>query len=284
MKPTSETLFDGRATIWRGDCLDVLAKIDRTDHLICDPPFEATMHRAKTGRANSRGHKIHQEGGRSSRKIRTDGHASPRPVGFASIDGVRERFMPLARAATQGWFIAFCTPEGIAPWRDAIEASGARYKRACFWTKPDSAPQFNGQGPAFAVEPFVAAWCGKGVSRWNGGGRRNWFTHQTNPPDREGTHETEKPIALMMELVELFTNRGDVVLDPFMGGGTTGIAALALGRRFVGVEKDPKHYALAKGRLLSTFAGKVEGRGLIAKLIGSDLPGPLFDGAPDAKA
>ena len=153
----------------------------------------------------------------------------------------------------KGWLAIFCTPEGVAPWRDSIETAGARYKRACIWNKPDSAPQFNGQGPAMGAEMFVTAWCGYGFSKWNGGGRRNVFTHSTNQSDRHGEHETEKPISLMLELVELFTNPGDLICDPFCGSGTTGIAAVRSGRKFIGIEKNERWFDLSCERIRSTL-------------------------------
>ena len=236
--PRVERLADG-VEIWLGDCRSCIEQIGAVDHVLMDPPYEAHMHAAKRGKKTFG----------AQRKIRTDGHANPPPVDFSSIDGLREVVVKPLVSLCSGWFVAFCTPEGIAPWRDAIEAAGARYKRACFWTKPDSAPQFNGQGPAFAVEPFVTAWCGTGVSRWNGGGRRNWFTHPTNQPDREGTHPTEKPVPLMSEIVGLFTSAGQKILDPFMGAGTTGVAAVRAGRQFAGIEIDPKYFAIAARRI-----------------------------------
>jgi site-specific DNA-methyltransferase (adenine-specific) len=185
-------------------------------------------------------------GGRS---IRTDGNASPPPVDFDSIDGLRELVTPLIVTASDGWVLLFCTPEGVAPWRDAIEAAGARYKRACVWVKPDSAPQFNGQGPAMGAEMFVAAWCGAGLSRWNGGGGRNVFTHLCQPRDRSGLHPTEKPISLMVELVDLFTAPGALICDPFMGSGTTGVACARRGRRFIGIEVRPDYFDAACRRI-----------------------------------
>lgn len=261
----SERLLSGRATILHGDCLKMMLRFKNVRHVITDPPYEAVMHKAKA-KATDRG-----------RSLRSDGGPALRALKFEAVDDIRNEVCLAAKDVCDGWFIAFCSPEGIAPWRDSIEAAKMRYKRACFFYKPDAAPQFNGQGPAFAVEPFVTAWCGKGVSKWNGGGRRNLFSHNTNGRDRDGTHETEKPISLMMEIIELFTNPGDVILDPFMGSGTTGIAAVALGRKFIGIEKDEKSYRLAKGRLQSAFTGRIEGRAIIAKLIGSDDPGPLFE-------
>jgi 16S rRNA G966 N2-methylase RsmD len=62
-------------------------------------------------------------------------------------------------------------------------------------------------------------------------------------------HKWEQAEAEFAQLIEAFTEPGDLILDPFLGGGTTGAAALKLGRRFVGVEVDPQAFALAKARI-----------------------------------
>ena len=67
-------------------------------------------------------------------------------------------------------------------------------------------------------------------------------------------HPTEKPVPLMMHLVSAFTADTDTVLDPFMGSGTTGIACIRTGRRFVGIEQDPTHYATALERITNELA------------------------------
>ena len=60
---------------------------------------------------------------------------------------------------------------------------------------------------------------------------------------------TEKPLSLMEKLIRDFTDPGDLILDPFAGSGTTGVAAIRLGRRFIGWERDPKYHAIAVKRL-----------------------------------
>lgn len=227
-----EHLAEG-VTLYLGDCLDHIADLEFS-HAIFDPPYEDRLHDAKS---------------KSARNVRTDGGNPLQPLGFAPINEIRNDLCRDLSCGCKGWILAFCTPEGIAPWRDSIEAAGIRYKRACFWHKSDAAPQFNGQGPGMAVEPFVTAWNGTGVSRWNGGGRGNHFVYQTNPSDRDGRHPTEKPIALMTALVSLFTMPGEVVLDPFMGSGTTGIACVRSGRKFIGIEKDPVWFDVACERI-----------------------------------
>lgn len=261
LKPVS--LFGERARIYHGECSEILKRLRVRGHIITDAPFEDETHKAKAGTR--------------TRKLRTDGHAEPKAINFKSITGQRDQVIGPMVNRCSGWLLVFCSPEGIAPWRDAIEGAGARYKRACFYFKTDAAPQFNGQGPGYAVEPFVAAWCAKGYSRWNGGGGKNVWDARTNNPDRQGEHETEKPISLMMDIIRDFTNPGDTIIDPFMGSGTTGIAALALGRKFVGIEADERYFKLGVGRLKSMNMGRMESKVAIAKLLGADNdPGPLF--------
>lgn len=62
-------------------------------------------------------------------------------------------------------------------------------------------------------------------------------------------HPTQKPIRLMERCVQMVTNRGGVVLDPFMGSGSTGVACKNTGRDFIGIEKEENYYNVAKERL-----------------------------------
>ena len=64
-----------------------------------------------------------------------------------------------------------------------------------------------------------------------------------------GLHPTQKPVALLEWLIKTYSNPGDLVLDPCMGSGTTGVAAFNTGRRFIGIEKDPQYYKICEDRL-----------------------------------
>jgi site-specific DNA-methyltransferase (adenine-specific)/modification methylase len=66
---------------------------------------------------------------------------------------------------------------------------------------------------------------------------------------KDPVHPTQKPLRVLRRLVELASSPGDVVLDPFMGVGSTGVAALELGRRFVGIELEPAYVDAARRRL-----------------------------------
>lgn len=223
--------------IWCGDSLSVMLGL-QVDHLISDPPYEDELHEA-------------WEEGKISRN---DGRVMVESLGFTGISGIRNDVAKFGVQATSGWLILFCLAEGVAPWRDVIKAAGAKYDTCLAWVKPDASPRFNGEGASRGFECAVTAWCGEGRRKWNGGGRRGVFKHNTNGPGRHGAHPTEKPVSLMTELVLLYTQPGDLVLDPFMGSGTTGVACMKTGRRFVGIEKDPAYFEIADQRLRKAMA------------------------------
>jgi site-specific DNA-methyltransferase (adenine-specific) len=76
--------------------------------------------------------------------------------------------------------------------------------------------------------------------------------------DRSGFHPTQKPVALMEYLIRTYTNEGDTVLDNCMGSGTTGVACVNTGRRFVGIERDPGYFAIATNRISGAQASTLE--------------------------
>jgi site-specific DNA-methyltransferase (adenine-specific) len=68
-----------------------------------------------------------------------------------------------------------------------------------------------------------------------------------------GKHPTQKPVDLLERIILASTNEGDLILDPFMGSGTTGVAAIKLNRRFVGIEKEADFVVLAEQRIYQAF-------------------------------
>jgi hypothetical protein len=81
-------------------------------------------------------------------------------------------------------------------------------------------------------------------------GTRFWYTSKASRADREGsTHPTMKPTDLMRWLCRLVTPPGGLILDPFAGSGSTGVAAVAEGFRFIGIEQDAEYVAIAKRRI-----------------------------------
>ena len=66
------------------------------------------------------------------------------------------------------------------------------------------------------------------------------------PPAKRNRHATPKPVELMQRIIETTTNPGDTVLDPFMGSGTTGVACIRTGRKFIGIEKAARYVEIAE--------------------------------------
>lgn len=225
-----EILAEG-VELYNADCREVLPTLAKVDAVVTDPPYE----------------QISQD--RVGGIKRNDGGKVTEKLGFSGIDLIRDDVARLSSEICNGWALFFCTAEGVAPWRDAIERHSLKYKTPMIWVKPDAMPKFNGQGPALGYENIVTAWCGKGHSAWNGGGKRGVFSYCTNDPNRHGAHPTEKPVPLMGELVSLFTKAEQRVLDPFMGSGTTGVACVKLGRKFIGIEIEPKYFDIACKRI-----------------------------------
>ena len=64
-------------------------------------------------------------------------------------------------------------------------------------------------------------------------------------------HPTQKPVALMEYLIKTYTNEGEIVLDFTMGSGTTGVACMKTGRKFIGIERDEKYFQIAKERIIN---------------------------------
>jgi len=86
-----------------------------------------------------------------------------------------------------------------------------------------------------------------GRKRWNGGGKAAYYEVRVEHNDR--VHATQKSLVGMMSMLVDYTDLGDLVLDTHCGSGTTGVACLRLGRRFLGIEVDPAMAETARERL-----------------------------------
>lgn len=221
----------GPARLILGDCREILPSLS-ADVIISDPPYEDELHAAAKNR----------------RITRTDKYGMHGDLGFVGINETRAEIGRLCVERSNGWLILFTLAEGVRAWRDDIQAAGGKWDTTLAGVKPDSSPRFNGQGAARGFECAVTAWCGTGHRSWNGGGKRGIYTHNVNT-NRQGEHPTEKPVPLMKELIADFTKPGQTIMDPFMGSGSTGVAAVQMGRSFIGIEQDPKWFDLACRRI-----------------------------------
>jgi len=74
------------------------------------------------------------------------------------------------------------------------------------------------------------------------------------PAEGRAVHPTQKPVALLEYLIRTYTNEGDTVLDNTMGSGSTGVACMSTGRRFIGIERDPAYFEIARARIEAAAA------------------------------
>jgi site-specific DNA-methyltransferase (adenine-specific) len=229
---SGNTENSSRWTLHEADCVAGMSSLaDRcADVIITDPPYEAEAHTS---------HRL---------VARAGGKLAVEPLCFPPIsEELRaESANQMARLARR-WILVFCQVEAAMKWRTALEAGGAVYKRTCQWIKPDGKPQYSGDRPGIGYESIVACHA-PGRSHWNGGGSHGVFIVNKGGDQRTG-HQTQKPLALMDVLVRLFSDPDELILDPFAGSGTTGVAALRLGRRFLGWEMNAKYAAITRKRL-----------------------------------
>ncbi len=230
---------DARWALVHGDCHEVLPTLPgkSVDHVVTDPPYTAHVHGHMMSATTSLGIR--------TKKVTCD---------FDSIDSYT--FVPGLLYVARRWVMAFCALEQLGSYKDACPK---QWVRSGIYRKQRATPQFSGDRPGNSCEG-IAIFHPQGRKSWNGGGTHAFW------------HPTAKPVELMAELIGLFTDPGDIILDPFAGSGTTGVAALRLGRRFIGIERDEKYAALARERLCAEEHGST----LQAARIGQI---PMFGGA-----
>jgi hypothetical protein len=245
-------VLEGRArwSMSAGSCLDMLSTLPDAsiDHVITDPPYSDHVH-AKS-RAGARAVPLASGTGKVGKAALSRAVA----LGFDSLSTpLRHACAAHFARLVRRWVAAFSDLESAHLWKNDLETFGLGYVRTPVWIKEGCTPQFSGDRPAVGAEVYTLCHP-KGRKRWNGGGRRGVHTIPIEL-DRGGAgnvarvHTTQKPIALMLEMIALYTDPGDVVLDPFAGSATTGAACMRLGRRFIGAELDPTYYAVACERL-----------------------------------
>ena len=229
------TVHHGDAFAWLAEQPDA-----SVDHVICDPPYDERTH--KGARTAPRKQKFVGD-------LYTK-EALPLGIDFGCLPSADiGRLVIQCLRVSRRWVVCFCAVEMVGAYRDA---AGGAWVRSGFWRRTDGAPQFTGDRPGQPGEA-LAIMHRAGKKRWNGGGKHGFWVCGVERVDR--CHPTQKPIKLMRQLVEDFTEPGELVADPFMGSGSTGAACVQLGRRFVGVEGDPKHVESARARMDAATLG-----------------------------
>ena len=238
---------DDRVTLYGGDALAVLAALPSgsVDAVITDPPYSSGGRR---------------ENARALRKsmIRSMEDAEWIPGDSMSTAGfiwTMRTFGMEARRVLKpgGHLLAFIDWRMYPNLALALESADLRQHPTLVWDKT----QF-GMGSIFRNQHEWICHFSAGAPA--APARRDVGNVIPCPPVRGGEHPTQKPLPLMETLVSVVTEPDAVILDPFMGSGATGVAAILRRRRFIGVEMSETYQQVAQRRIL-TAAGVAAEKG-----------------------
>lgn len=207
----------GNAVLYLGDCNDILKDFPKVDAVICDPPYGIGIDRSMAASSGS------QSGGMMAKKgnyFASGWDDAPMSLELAELIISKSETVIFwggnyyGLPASQCWLV----------WDKRVNGNFADCELA--WT--------NMKKPVRKFE-----WM------WNGMLRQG-------QEERNG-HPTQKPLALMQWCIEQ-SGTPETILDPFMGSGTTGVAAIQMGRKFIGIEREPKYFEIAVKRIKEAVA------------------------------
>jgi site-specific DNA-methyltransferase (adenine-specific) len=222
----TEPVIIGRATLYCGDCREVLPTLDGIDAVVTDPPYGIGLARKTSDYRDS---KFYDAGAslEASKLYQDD------PAGIRQL--IAEVMPLILEQSTRA--VIFCGP-------------------AMLWAYPEPASLgsvFTMAGAGRTAWGFQCThpvlFYGKDPFLQDGlGGRPNsWKNDQPNTEKID--HPCPKPVAWMKWALWRGTREGETVCDPFMGSGTTGVAAVQMGRRFIGIERESAYFEIACKRI-----------------------------------
>lgn len=216
---------DGIA-IYHADCRDVFCHLGRVDACVTDPPYN-----------------VRQD------DIPIDGRSGMRRD-FGTWDQDWDAAAFLARVGAMirpgGSLVAFTSDRLLSEFRNA---DGWKPRGTVVWVKPNAAPAAR---PGYMQTTELIVWLQKpgAAATWNATGYTpNVLTYPRCAGHERTEHPTQKPEALIAELIARHTNPGDHILDPYMGSGTTLAAAKRLGRFAIGIDVNESYCEIAARRL-----------------------------------
>ncbi len=225
-------------TLILGDCLDGLP---RADHVIADPPFSARTHKGHDAGANGATDRLKSEFVRADGRVEKPKYGNRQTINYAAWTANEVRAVCQA-LPKKGW-ACFLTDHTLArEWERELLAVGRYVFAPLPCVIPGRSVRLNGDGPSSWTDWLI-------VSRTAAECR--WGTLPGYYEGRPGSieHMGGKPLNMMCRIVEDYTREGDTVLDLCMGSGTTGIACIRTGRKFIGIERDPVHFETARKRI-----------------------------------
>ena len=154
-----------------------------------------------------------------------------------------------------GTIISFFNKEDISFLGWETKSLGIRTRTIFTWCKSNPVPSFRKVNYLSATEYL---WIGsKGTKSWTFNFKmqkemKNFMITSNGSGYKETEHPTEKPLSLIKYLIEIHSNPKDLILDCFMGSGTTAVACKQLGRRFIGCDNNKEYIKIANKRLEQT--------------------------------
>ena len=153
-----------------------------------------------------------------------------------------------------GSIVIFCSYRFISQITQKIESLGGVVKDIMVWQKSNPMPRNINRRYVQDMEFMIWAVKSKN-SKWvfnkanDKPYQRGFFQTPTLLGKERTAHPTQKPISLMKNIIQIHSNEKDIIFDPFMGTGSTGIASLALNRSFLGIEQEKEWFDIANERL-----------------------------------
>ena len=221
----------GDCVLHLGDCRDILPTLGKVDCIVTDLPYKLESGGNTT---DSMGGKFAKSAYDASGKI-------------INCDITFEEAMPLLfRVLEQGHAYYMVNNRYVAAVENAALSAGFRFHNWLVWDKSTGTPN-----RWYMKNCEFTLFCFAGTAKFiNDCGSRQLIKCQNVIG---GEHETQKPVDLMAHYIGNSTSRGDTVLDPFMGVASTGVACVKLGRKFIGIEIEPKYFDIACRRIEQTY-------------------------------
>lgn len=224
----------GNITLICGDMREVLPGLtERADLLLSDPPYRLTSGGKNTG----------ELGGKLANAV-YDNSGELFPI----VEWQEMAPLMFAACAPDADAIVMTNDRNEAQARIALEATGFGFHRLLVWKKGTVTPN-----RWFMQELEFGLYMWKGRARPLNDKSAKPLTRI--PVAAETLHPTEKPVRLMLKWIELTTDPGELVLDPFMGSGAAMVAAAVSGRRAIGIELSPQWFSVACQRVERAVAG-----------------------------
>jgi len=223
--------------LYLGDCLEILPTLEdgSIDTIITDPPYSSGARQSNQLRSRGamlRGEKWQEEW------FGTDNLSS---IGFMFfMRGVS--LLLFNKCIPGGHLYTFIDWRNYPLLYQIKESAGWRINNLIVWNK-----KIFGMGNNYRNQHELIIYASKGSA--NECHRHDVANIINSKRVRQDNHPTEKPLSLIKTLLSVSTKEGDIVLDPFMGSGTTGVACVQLNRNFIGIEIDENYFNLSEKRI-----------------------------------